>query len=230
MECVKPVLLFALTIALIGFDAIALLAVVVVLSARLQNQIQRRAPFLAVGLCWVLRVPIGGQLGAFVNAIHDRYVGGLQEFQPTETHRAWFAQYGDRAVGYLERIVDRQINKARGILTFVVILIAVNGLLVSDVHSLSKVRPHLLMMKNLEHYIIGGLYISALLMLEFLWVRWGDPENYAMFTKEITESVKVIRKRSVIMNLTLWVLSLCIIGMVLIALLAPPNVRLFGPR
>jgi hypothetical protein len=86
------------------------------------------------------------------------------------------------------------------------------------------------MMKNLEHYILAGLYLSALLMLEFLWVRWGNPQTYETFTAEITESVRVIRKRSVILNLTLWVLSLCVIGMLLISSIAPPNFRLFGLR
>jgi hypothetical protein len=129
-------------------------------------------------------------------------------------------------IGYLERVADRQINKARGILTVNIFLIGINGFVYSILHSSKAWEVSMILMfKNLDRYIFIGLAISALLMFEMLWVRWMVPEAYGSFSREITETAKVLRKRTFILNVALWVSVLCVLGMSIIVLNVPPSFK-----
>jgi hypothetical protein len=105
----------------------------------------------------------------------------------------------DRLITYVERIVDRQINKARGILPFNSIIIGV----------LSFERYRL----DTQHGTYAGfdlvilllftmlcLGISSYLCLWLFLVRWGKDENYGAFDMELKSTLFLIRWRSILIE------------------------------
>ena len=89
---------------------------------------------------------------------------------------------GDRAVAYADRIIDRQLNKARGVLTFDSILVAS-----------SKIGS------TTDRLTMGMAALSALICLVLLWVYWGSPSQYQSYLSEVSETIPTIRKRTFIL-------------------------------
>jgi hypothetical protein len=110
-------------------------------------------------------------------------------------------QSGDRLVAYADRIIDRQINKVRGILPFNSIIMTV----LSIERSRLPVPNDVLTWTSLVQYwlptgvffvILIVLGISSLLCLPLFLVHWGPNDDYETFQKEFDRTVELINKRS----------------------------------
>lgn len=79
---------------------------------------------------------------------------------------------GDMPVAAMDRIVDRQINKARGILPFNSLLMAI---ITFENSALLRLSDHVLKVKIslLQTAVLYGLALSSILLLELFWVHWG---------------------------------------------------------
>ena len=95
---------------------------------------------------------------------------------------------------YGEPIIDRQINKARGILPFNSIVIAA--------FSFERTRlPNLLRILNVDINIMllltmALLAASSILCLLLMLVRFGPVADYESYSAEIASTVHIIKKRS----------------------------------
>jgi hypothetical protein len=124
-----------------------------------------------------------------------------QENPPSDSR-----QQSDRLLSYLERVVDRTINKARGVLPF-------NSLIMA-VLSIEKSRLDIVFsMTNLWnswtivyfYAVIIGLAVSSYKCLELFLVRFGPIEIYGKIKEEVDGTVDVIMSRSVTLE---WAVSI----------------------
>jgi hypothetical protein len=101
-------------------------------------------------------------------------------------------QDADRAIGYIDRVMDRQINKARGILPFNSILLAI----------LSFGSVHL---GDTKWLVAVLLVVSSLFCLAMFPVQWAKgSEPYSSFSKELADSVETARRRSIFIEIAIW--------------------------
>lgn len=125
------------------------------------------------------------------------------------------AQSGDRLLTYVERIVDRQINKARGIITFdSILLVAVRYL--SGQNGTSYASPNPLYTVSTQF-----LWISILLCLLLFWVHWGSAAPKADFEREFLETADLIRTRSILVQWALYLSILSVLGTLLPSVVWP---------
>jgi hypothetical protein len=103
---------------------------------------------------------------------------------------------GDRAVAYAERVVDRQINKLRGVLSFDALIMAFLSL---ERARIPAVQHHwdlpsweLLLLT----VAILLLALSSCLCLRVFRVHWGATDAYEEFEKELTQIVQLVADRS----------------------------------
>jgi hypothetical protein len=106
----------------------------------------------------------------------------------------------DRLVSYAERIIDRQINKARGILPFNSIVIAAFGF------ERGQIDQSLTVLKNVDVRFMlvlamALLALSSLLCLVLMLVRYGP--SYAAFAAEIQSTIHLVRQRSVVLEVAI---------------------------
>ena len=108
----------------------------------------------------------------------------------------------DRLVSYAERIIDRQINKARGILPFNSIVIAAFGF------ERGQIDQSLTVLNNVDVRFMlvlamALLALSSLLCLVLMLVRYGPLASYAVFAAEIQSTIHLIRQRSVVLEVAI---------------------------
>lgn len=113
----------------------------------------------------------------------------------------------DRALGYLERVIDRTVNKARGILPFNSVLLTILGLQLSN----SRLPAALQWSHVLGITAAGLLILSCLLLLSIFWVHWGVESDYEDFRNEFNSTASLIRDRSAVLQFST---LLSIIGLV----------------
>jgi len=83
----------------------------------------------------------------------------LKRFPPPAT---------EQAVGYIERVTDRQVSKAKGLLVFDAVLFVILGV----------AGPN----TSMSSWAIFGslaLFVSSLSLLLLMYASWGATENYA---------------------------------------------------
>lgn len=175
----------------------------------------------------VYHIPYGAGLGNIEQAMAIRYdkdlsAADLENYRDKEIpERAIFD--GHNAVSYSDRIVDRQINKARGILPFNSILIATISL--ESKNGFDTVSA--LLLTKLHGVIIAGLFISSILLLELFWVHWGKTEDYSSFRNEVRHATEMVRDRSIVLDTSI-ILSVACLATLMFALLADPILWSFG--
>jgi len=169
------------------------------------------------GICWLFQFPYGGDLAEFRDKVWLRYTS-LQWSSNQSNNVCRSGQ--DRAVAHLDRVVDRLINKARGLLTFNSVLMAViafenlGGYKLASDEWVKKL--HLL-----QTSILSGLIISSILCLELLWVRWGKVNRttntniYERFADEFNQTVIICRDRAIVLNIAIMISIVCV-GCILI--------------
>jgi hypothetical protein len=120
----------------------------------------------------------------------------------------------ERLVAYVDRALGRQIDKARGILPFNSLIMALMAI------EKAKIPASLQWNDSLSDIIliaifavIVGLAASSFFCLELFWVHWGAPESYGAYSTEFQNSIAMLRKRSRI-------LAKCIIISVVSTLIA----------
>jgi hypothetical protein len=182
-----------------------------VLVPPLQNVLKKPClSWAAIAVCVVFQVPWGKRLLKRRDALWARYrtVGGTID--------------GDRVVAYVERIVDRQINKGRGILPFNSILMsflafeAQRHIQISDQLLLDNVR-------NLHPWILAALAISSVLLLELFWVRWSKRRIYTSFSEELTSACVLVRDRSLVLDVAIILSLASVVSILVVEFLAPPT-------
>jgi hypothetical protein len=197
--------------ALVLLDAVGVAVVFLVIFAPLQNLLKwRRVRWIVVAVCWIFGAPIGSNLLKYRNDLWNRYISSVSDIQNQ-----------DRALAYIERVVDRQISKARGILPFNLILLVINGLELNALHS----APIANLPVTIEYLVLVALGLSSIILLELFWVRWSTTDIYSDFFLEFTSSVLVTRKRTILLALTITFSVMSVIGMATVAYMVP---RKFG--
>ena len=127
----------------------------------------------------------------------------------------------DRAIAYLERIVDRIINKARGILPFNSMLVTLLGIQVTVFHiQLYFTGFASWMFNTFAALALMMLVASSLLLLILFVVHWGEPSKFADFKAEFAYTAEIIRKRGALLQATI-ILSMCgLVCMVVLVVMA----------
>src|SRR5262245_65187545 len=126
-----------------------------------------------------------------------------------ELRNAWWVRYArekrfdyeeiaDRLISYLDRVVDRHINKARGILPFNSILLAV---FTFEANRFASARPYLLSP-------ITGLLVSSALCLSMFLVYW-QRDVYASWSSELDFSLLKVIKTSINHEWEAWIYVFC---------------------
>jgi hypothetical protein len=125
----------------------------------------------------------------------------------------------DRLISYAERIIDRQINKARGILPFNSIVIAAFGF------ERGEIAEGLTVLNNVDVRFMlilamALLALSSLLCLGLMLVRFGPLASYAVFSTEIHSTIHVVWQRSVVLEVAvICSIVALVIGALLIGLI-----------
>jgi hypothetical protein len=101
----------------------------------------------------------------------------------------------DRAVAYIDRVIDRQLNKCRGVLTFNGLLLASVKLLLDNV---LKEPSSCWQTTGLVSLCAcaAGLMLSSLVLLNLLFVHWRIGGTYKTFGSEFATSVELTALRS----------------------------------
>ncbi len=109
-----------------------------------------------------------------------------------EFKRAIWNLYKDKneyaAIAFADRVIDRQLNKARGILTFNAILLAA--------WRFSEHPPLWFTLFPLT---------SCVLMLRVCWVHWGDASTYASLEQEFNVTIDIGLRRSRMIAGSIWI-------------------------
>jgi hypothetical protein len=128
----------------------------------------------------------------------QRYTGSdYPTADPTDAKAQ--ARGADGIISYLERVIDRQINKARGILPFNAIILAVFSFEKTNIQGHDPVACFVNTLWLLLFAMLGLAISSALCLLLFL-VRWSTASEYKYFHRELATTVDVILTRSKIIE------------------------------
>lgn len=112
---------------------------------------------------------------------------------------------GDRALAYVDRVVDRTINKCRGVLPFNSLLLTLTVFLVSV-----QKKPSILLVEASTYLSLGGVLISSLIALLLFQVRWGHLQEYKSYAGEFQATVELVRRRSMYLQIAI---ALSIVGL-----------------
>jgi hypothetical protein len=165
-------------------------------------------------VCQVSRVPSADETNQFESDLWKRYTG-KQSSQSVATDDLANA---DRLLTYLERTIDRQINKARGVLPFnsliMTFLALQRNIIVSALGHVPESIP-----LNVAYFLLvialSALFASSLFCLYLFLVKWGSSAVYLTFEAEVSNSVIIIRTRSLIIQIAT---ALAALGLVLAAI------------
>jgi len=122
---------------------------------------------------------------------------------------------GDAAVAYVDRIIDRQLTKVRGILAFDGLILAFLGLISHGIGTLDVVAHH----QPPILLLIGLLAISSGICLAQFRSRWGYVADFLTFSREIAATLGLARRRSIWIERTVR-LSLLALGGIVVLLVA----------
>jgi hypothetical protein len=203
-------LLWAITWVERVLDALGTVLILIILIPG-AHRLVGASPFRRLGsmACFLFQIPYGDKLTAFTQALLDRY-------------RLADNGDGDRAVAYVDRIIDRQINKARGILPFNSILMTFLSFEATRHLTLSD-KVILGLIQELHPWILISLAISSVLMLELFWSHWGPADTYKSFTNDLTSGCLVARDRAVILDVAIILSVASIAAILLVEWIAPPT-------
>ncbi|MFM0670227.1 hypothetical protein [Paraburkholderia sediminicola] len=152
---------------------------------------------------YILTAPKKEKKGEYTTALLRRYGAAFQnngvvDSDADATKRAW-----EYAFQYLDRVVDRQISKASGLLTFNSILLVV----LYGQDALFKCRePWRIVLTTL-------LIVSCFIMLDMLYVNWSDPSNFESAKKDFEGSLDICSSRTRHLFLSLVLSSLAVLIM-----------------
>jgi hypothetical protein len=150
------------------------------------------------GLQEAVRFKKGDELEEFKDTLWNRNI-----VDKTTPDHAMVIQNGDRLVAYADRTIDRQINKARGILPFNSIIMTVLSIernrlptpAINDIWTSGSLY---------QYWLPTVVFLAILLTLGFSsWyclslflVRWGPHEEYITFRDEFDRTIDLVNRRS----------------------------------
>src|SRR6266851_5032792 len=138
------------------------------------------------------QIPDDAKLDKFRNDLWLRGTG-----QPYPQDCANKGSDAERAMAYVDRAIDRQINKARGILPFGSLIIAVMSIEKTRMtYGLTWHDPLHDWLIFYMYAVIVGLAYASYLCLELFNAHWGDMEVYEKFSRELDATIKTVRNRS----------------------------------
>ncbi len=197
--------MFWITLGING--SIVVIASALFVAAQFGGRWKGRFASLQETACAILRIPTADESKTnFKVNLWARYElpRGDTESCPKCHKPILNVQNADRAVTYVERVIDRQINKVRGLLTVGAILI---------VAARTILKP-----ENADPWSVffGSealvcLYIAIAVCLWLFFVRFGDVKHYKDFITEFDGTVELVRERSILIQLAV---RLTLIGFV----------------
>lgn len=113
--------------------------------------------------------------------------GDVEIFALVLQHR--FENAKDTGVGYIDRVVDRQLNKARGLLTYNSLMLATSNLI--GLEATFKVPVSVLAL------------ISCLFLMKMMYVEWGSIQTYEDWSADIADGVYVAAGRAKLLTASL---------------------------
>lgn len=119
---------------------------------------------------------------------------------------------GDAAVAYVDRIIDRQLTKVRGILAFDGLILTFLGLVAGRAPTQDITGQHhapLLL-------LMGLLAASSGICLFQFRARWGYVADFATFSREIATTLALARRRSFWIERTVRLSLLVLAGIVVL--------------
>ncbi len=119
---------------------------------------------------------------------------------------------GDAAVAYVDRIVDRQLTKARGILAFDGLMLAFLGLTARSATTLDISMAH----RASVLLLMGLLAASSAICLNLFRARWGYVADFTTFSREIAATLALTRRRSFWIERTVRLSVLALAGIVVL--------------
>lgn len=122
--------------------------------------------------------------------------------------------YGDAAVAYVDRIVDRQLTKARGILSFDGLILAFLGLIARDNTKLDIAKAHMVPVLLLMGLLAG----SSAICLFLFRARWGYVADLRTFSREMAATLALTRRRSYWIERTVRLSLLSLGGIVMLVI------------
>jgi len=122
--------------------------------------------------------------------------------------------YGDAAVAYVDRIVDRQLTKARGILSFDGLILAFLGLIARDNTKLDIAKAHMVPVLLLMGLLAG----SSAICLFLFRARWGYVADLRTFSREMAATLALTRHRSYWIERTVRLSLLSLGGIVMLVI------------
>ena len=102
----------------------------------------------------------------------------------------------DRALVYVERVMDRQINKLRGVLSFDALIIAFLSVERTRLPPAQDGADYAAACLFLMTGVLGLLVASSVMCLDLLRVRWSPPSNFDDFAREHATTVKLVAERT----------------------------------
>lgn len=205
----------ALILTALGLAAMYLSILIFVVICRKGWPRDKVHHWLARLFCRIFRLPIGKELRRFKTSIWNKY-----HFDDQRSDQ--LIQNKDRAIAYVERIIDREINKARGILPFnSILLVMVNFSheYLKNFHSTNLCTEFLI--HNTYKIILIDLGLSCVLLLEMFAVFWGQVELYNEWEEEIETSIRLSRNRAMVLDVTIVVSAVCLIVILAIDVALP---------
>jgi hypothetical protein len=122
---------------------------------------------------------------------------------------------GDRAIAYVERVIDRQINKLRGVLSFDALIIAFLSIERTRLPAAQAGADFATSCLFLIAVVLVLLVASSVMCLDLLRVRWPPPDNFTDFASEHRTTVKLVAERTRTIERAVRLAEVGVIGAVL---------------
>jgi hypothetical protein len=155
---------------------------------------------LGASIVWagvaILKFPSSAEMDILRDMLWKRYLG-----KDYPTYAVGDRHDADRLMGYAERVIDRQINKARGILPFNSIVIAAFSYERAQLLQKTPTIFNNVDVRFMLIFAMGLLAVSSFLCLLLMLVRFGAVADYGSFTAEIAKTVHVVRKRAIVLEI-----------------------------
>ena len=119
---------------------------------------------------------------------------------------------GDAAVAYVDRIIDRQLTKVRGILAFDGLILTFLGLMSRGAAMLDVADRHRLPVLLLMALLAAS---SGICLFQFR-ARWGYVADLQTFSREIAATLALARRRSFWIERTVRLSLLALAGIVVL--------------
>jgi hypothetical protein len=120
----------------------------------------------------------------------------------------------DRALAYVERVIDRQINKLRGVLSFDALIIAFLSLERQRIATASLGPDFATGCLLFLTLVLLMLVISSVMCLDLFRVIWSKPTNFQDFETEHGTTVKLVAERTKVVERAVRLSEIAVVGAV----------------